>query len=269
MAIQKCAAGLRMILGFVAAAMLVGCTESSMDTVAENPSPPVEDVAQLAAVVTPEPKDENPLHVEVMSRYRQARAITGPEEQSAEPAAVEPGPAGVVRTFSPNAGQYPGASAVVAAVVDEAPTTGEDDGGVELAVRLEDRSDSNPLADSQDFEWVSTRESIETAAARREQSRQSLIVYQPTDLPPQPGSSSVARYALSVSHGVGSKVYERPWFKPTRRMVRKRCGQYPDPYSAQVAFLDAGGPATDAIGLDPDGDGFVCGWTPNIYRRML
>ncbi len=262
MAIQNRAVGLRAVLCLIAAAVVAGCTESSMETVAANPSPPVEDAGRVAVLAEPGQKDQEQLHAEVMSSHRQAMTTA---EQGAESAVLKPAPAEAVRTFAPNAGQYPGASPLVAASVEAAPAAGEDEGGLVLAARPEE----DPVTDSQDFEWVSARESIETAAARREHSRQSLIVYQPTDLPPQPGNSSVARFALSVSHGVGSKVYDRPWIQPTMRIVRKRCGKYPDSYSAQVAFLDAGGPAVDTIGLDPDGDGFVCGWTPSIYQRML
>ena len=38
------------------------------------------------------------------------------------------------------------------------------------------------------------------------------------------------------------------------------------PAAAQAAFIARGGPAVDPLGLDPDGDGFVCGWDPAPYR---
>ena len=41
-----------------------------------------------------------------------------------------------------------------------------------------------------------------------------------------------------------------------------------NPFDAQRAFLAAGGPDQDRLGLDPDGDGFVCGWSPLPYRSL-
>ena len=41
------------------------------------------------------------------------------------------------------------------------------------------------------------------------------------------------------------------------------CAAWPSPEAAQRAFLAQGGPQRDPLGLDPDGDGRVCGWTPS------
>ena len=46
-----------------------------------------------------------------------------------------------------------------------------------------------------------------------------------------------------------------------------REGRYADwVVEREAAFLAQGGPAVDPLGLDPDGDGFVCGWDPARYR---
>lgn len=44
------------------------------------------------------------------------------------------------------------------------------------------------------------------------------------------------------------------------------CAGYASAAAAQTAFLKAGGPAADPLGMDPDGDGLVCGWAPAPYR---
>ena len=38
---------------------------------------------------------------------------------------------------------------------------------------------------------------------------------------------------------------------------------------AKIAFLEAGGPKRDRKALDPDGDGYACGWDPAPYRRAV
>ncbi len=47
----------------------------------------------------------------------------------------------------------------------------------------------------------------------------------------------------------------------------RACMTYANPAAAQTAFIAAGGPLVDARGMDPDGDGFVCGWDPRPYRQ--
>jgi hypothetical protein len=36
---------------------------------------------------------------------------------------------------------------------------------------------------------------------------------------------------------------------------------------AQSDFILAGGPQKDRKGMDPDGDGYACGWDPAVYRN--
>ena len=127
----------------------------------------------------------------------------------------------------------------------------------------------NALSDEQDFAAVSSRETIESDAARRRLQAANRKVFEPADLPQRESEANVAHYALSTSHEVGSKVYDRPGTFFASFKFDERCAGFSDDYAAQQAFLDAGGPLVDKLRIDPDGDGFACGWTPDIFRSML
>lgn len=73
-------------------------------------------------------------------------------------------------------------------------------------------------------------------------------------------------YARANTQTPGTRVYARPVGYGAVDASPQSCAAYPDPAAAQAAFLAQGGPAVDPLGLDPDGDGFVCGWDPARYR---
>ena len=50
--------------------------------------------------------------------------------------------------------------------------------------------------------------------------------------------------------------------------VTKPCLRYQSEELAQYAFLRSGGPNIDSRGVDPDGDGYACGWDPSVYRNL-
>ena len=125
------------------------------------------------------------------------------------------------------------------------------------------------LSDEQDFDAVAARESIESDALRRQRQQMRLLVFKPTELPERQGNANVAEFAFSVSHNVGTRVYPRSKGLFKRVDVAANCKSYPDADAAQISFLDAGGPERDELGLDPDGDGFACGWSPAVYRRLF
>ena len=54
----------------------------------------------------------------------------------------------------------------------------------------------------------------------------------------------------------------------TRERFALEVAKYPAD-QAQSAFLDSGGPEKDRKGLDPDGDGFACGWDPTPFRNAV
>ena len=81
----------------------------------------------------------------------------------------------------------------------------------------------------------------------------------------QASGNNIVAFALSTTHPVGQKVYRRA--NPLgNSMVTRACGRYPSPGMAQEAFLSRGGPERDPLGLDPDGDGYACGWDPAPFR---
>lgn len=70
------------------------------------------------------------------------------------------------------------------------------------------------------------------------------------------------RYADVNLHAPGTRV----WPRPGAPAGAAACARFPTPAEAQTAFLTAGGPQADGMGLDPDGDGYACGWEPAPYR---
>ncbi len=84
---------------------------------------------------------------------------------------------------------------------------------------------------------------------------------------PYPGSTPVlVRYAFEAGHAPGTAVWSRP-NPATAAQAAKTCASFVTADSAQTAFLAAGGPQQDPRGMDPDGDGFVCGWDPAPFRQ--
>ena len=76
-------------------------------------------------------------------------------------------------------------------------------------------------------------------------------------------SIDLREYARSQRHLVGESKYLR---NPTRYRDGGNCARYSVPEVAQIAFLSEGGPQRDKLLLDRDGDGFACGWTPDMAR---
>ena len=128
----------------------------------------------------------------------------------------------------------------------------------------------NPgISDEQDFNAMSQRQTIASDAARRESQQGQFKEVTPTAVPTRPGSSTPTpiEFALQVSHPVGQKVYSRSVFG--RGKAAANCSRYASADLAQDAFLKAGGPDRDKLKLDPDGDGYACGWNPSKYRSLV
>jgi hypothetical protein len=92
--------------------------------------------------------------------------------------------------------------------------------------------------------------------------RAKLVVDRPGSVPQGVAGVNIALYAQQSGNAVGERVYAR------RGGGGGACGRYPNADAAQRAFLAAGGPASDSLGLDPDGDGFACKWDPTPYRQL-
>ena len=128
---------------------------------------------------------------------------------------------------------------------------------------------NNPsISDEQDFQAVSGRQSIESDAERRRAQSAQYQVIAPKAVPTRPGRGvqTPVEFALKTSHPVGQKVYRRSVFSSSK--AAKACGKYRSVELAQDAFLKAGGPQKDKLGVDPDGDGYACGWNPGKYRSV-
>ncbi len=124
------------------------------------------------------------------------------------------------------------------------------------------------VSDEQDFDAVAARESIESDRARIERNRAQYQIDQPGALPQRAGvGPSVVEYALATQHPLGAKKFQR---SPIRlKNLQASCSPYANDDLAQEAFLAAGGPNRDRLGLDPDGDGYACGWDPAPYRAVV
>jgi len=119
------------------------------------------------------------------------------------------------------------------------------------------------ISDEQDFDAVASRETIESDAARRAQQASMREQIMPTALPTRSGheGANIVEYALKAPNRKGQEWYSRSVFA-TQAKYQRNCAKYTSPDAAQRDFLDSGGPDRDRKGLDPDGDGFACGWDP-------
>ncbi|MEO9827285.1 MAG: hypothetical protein ABJF50_23015 [Paracoccaceae bacterium] len=127
---------------------------------------------------------------------------------------------------------------------------------------------SNPdISDEQNFDAVSSRESIESDAERLARNRQTYQVAAVEAVPENPGSTgpNIVAYALSTTNPVGTALYDRRG-KFDEGKYRRACAEFGSADQAQIAFLEGGGPKRDRKGLDPDGDGFACFWNPTPFR---
>lgn len=87
---------------------------------------------------------------------------------------------------------------------------------------------------------------------------------QPSYTAPSTRGTDIAAYALGTEHSVGQSRYRR--FLGSEGRAARLCRRYPGADLAQRAFLESGGPERDKLGLDPDGDGFACNWSPEPFR---
>jgi hypothetical protein len=125
------------------------------------------------------------------------------------------------------------------------------------------------ISDEQDFNAVKSRVTIQQDAERLAQQRAQYQVINPEPLPMRPSSDgpNLAEYALSTTNTVGQKLYERINIFGHDAYLHA-CARYTSPDLAQMAFLKAGGPKRDPLGIDPDGDGFACDWDPAPFRKV-
>ncbi len=130
--------------------------------------------------------------------------------------------------------------------------------------------DNPSLSDENDFQAVASRQTIQSDADRLAQQRQQYEVVAPTAVPQRPASSdpNVVSYALNTSHPKGTRIYTRSGVNLATK-AQRACGKYTSSDLAQVDFLAKGGPDRDRLGVDPDGDGYACGWDPTPFRNAV
>ncbi len=137
------------------------------------------------------------------------------------------------------------------------------------AVAVAPLATDNPnISDEQDFDAVSSRETIESDRERLARQRQSFEVAQPEAVPDRPSgrvAPNIVSYALATNNPVGQPLYDRS-SRYNEDRYRRACAEFTSSDQAQAAFLAAGGPERDRRGLDPDGDGFACFWDPSPFR---
>jgi hypothetical protein len=106
---------------------------------------------------------------------------------------------------------------------------------------------------------------VDAAIAERDlaEARSQLVVVPAGGLPNQTQGPNIALYAQQSSNAVGQRIYNRGGLR-----ISSACRRYSNDDDAQRAFLAAGGPQSDQIGLDGDGDGFACDWDPEPYRAL-
>ncbi|SLN28103.1 hypothetical protein ROJ8625_01177 [Roseivivax jejudonensis] len=129
-------------------------------------------------------------------------------------------------------------------------------------------TNSAGISNENNFDAVSSRRSIEEDAARVAQNTAQYQQIAPEPLPQRPSgqTANVVEYALTTTNQVGQPIYSRSPFASKAREQRN-CTAYASADLAQEAFLESGGPERDREGLDADGDGFACGWSPAPFRR--
>lgn len=126
------------------------------------------------------------------------------------------------------------------------------------------------LSDEQNFDAVSGRETIESDAQRRAAQAAAREQIQPTAVPERPANigPNIVQYALNAPNVKGQEWYSRSLLSGEGRQQRN-CAGYATADDAQRDFLSRGGPERDRRGIDPDGDGFACGWDPAPFVQAI
>ncbi|EBA02398.1 hypothetical protein RB2150_16532 [Rhodobacterales bacterium HTCC2150] len=130
---------------------------------------------------------------------------------------------------------------------------------------------NNPgISDEQNFAAVAARETIQSDAERRKEQAAQYEVAEVKTVPNRNNTlgPNIVEYALATSNPVGNKLYNRLRAFGGGNNARN-CAAHGSPDIAQEAFLAAGGPRKDRKNLDPDGDGYACGWDPEPFRAAV
>lgn len=223
--------------------------------------------AVLAACTTQVPDSGAGVGFEDYNSYVKNRTAAPAPAPVASPVFTPDGAAAAIdRATAPAA---PAATAPVTSIDNRNQPRGNAPAGIQETTSEMDAVAPAAMSDEQDFNAVSARESIESDAQRIARNRAQYHVDQPTALPERTGDTgpNIVQFALSTSHPPGTQMYNRSGLSLSS--ADRNCARYTSPDLAQEAFLDAGGPEKDRKGLDPDGDGYACGWDPRPFRTAL
>jgi len=126
------------------------------------------------------------------------------------------------------------------------------------------------ISDEQSFDAVTGRETIESDAERRAAQAAAREQVAPTAIPERPSNTgpNIVEYALNAPNVKGQEWYSRSILSGENRFQRN-CAAYATPDDAQRDFMARGGPERDRLGIDPDGDGFACGWDPAPFKASF
>lgn len=126
------------------------------------------------------------------------------------------------------------------------------------------------LSDEQSFDAVTGRESIESDAQRRAAQAAAREQVAVTAVPERPSNTgpNIVEFALAAPNVKGQEWYSRSLLSGESRF-RRNCAAYASADDAQRDFLARGGPERDRRGIDPDGDGFACGWDPAPFIQAV
>lgn len=156
-----------------------------------------------------------------------------------------------------------GSSDLAAAGIGQSQTSAPMSAMSNTAIAAAPAADNVGISDEQDFNAVASRESIQSDAQRRAAQAASREQILPGALPTRTGNEGVniVQYALNAPNSKGQEWYSRSIFA-TKGRFERNCVKYGSADAAQRDFLASGGPERDRKGIDPDGDGFACGWDP-------
>jgi hypothetical protein len=220
-------------------------------------------------VVPPAPAPvaaEPPARDDFTGRIEQALAepADAPQPVTLAPTATvaappAPSPIGLVEPLPPLEAPAAGSAAAAAAVAaaSNAGTGGPVPTGAAATPLDDDRLNLNL--------YTLEQQRIDAAIAERdlEEARRQLVIVEPGAVPRPVEGVNIALFAQQTSNAVGARVYQR-----SAGFGGGNCRRFSTPDQAQRVFLSSGGPSRDPYNLDPDGDGFACGWDPEPFRRL-
>ncbi len=123
------------------------------------------------------------------------------------------------------------------------------------------------ISNSQDFQTAKANDTIASDAAKLQGLKDNYQIIQPGAAPVRVSDINLAKYALAQTNPVGQKAYSRFFIGSAK--AKRKCERYISADEAQLAFLKSGGPEKDRNGIDPDGDGYACDWSPDVFRAMI